>query len=169
MFWRHVLERCRRCLLAIVVYRARDSLGAEPLYRIWLDYFRRFAGAFYRSGQVSHAVVSSSGIGIETAASATVSRLPGTIYKRVNELEQAIRNMRTEMDKVRTDTAEKFQLLDQRLTQEGEARASADKENQRLFASSLIGDSGWELAGVVFLVLGILCWGLPEELANLLW
>jgi hypothetical protein len=153
-------------IVAIVVYRARQALGAEPLHWVWIGYFKRFVRVVYSSDQVSTTITSSQGMGLEFGANVTVAPITGTIYERLNRLETAFRDVRTELDKVRNDFNEKILKVDQRVTKEGDARVAGDKENQRLFTTSVIGDSGWEFAGVAFLWLGILCWGLPDELAK---
>jgi hypothetical protein len=87
-------------IVAIVVYRARDSLGAEPLYRIWIDYFRRFVGVFHRSDEPSKLfpVSSSSSVGVEM--NVKLAPLTGTVEDKIEQLFKRVADLRTGIDNV---------------------------------------------------------------------
>lgn len=70
------------------------------------------------------------------------------------------------MDRANIETNQKLRTIEQNFITERAAREAGDKENQRLLTTSLIGDSGWEIAGVGFLFFGILFAGIPNELAK---
>lgn len=156
------------CIVGWVVHETMKSLGAEPFYWTWYQYLKRFSGVFRGGATVLVSSGAAFGIGGGSATlSVTHGQLTGSVEDQIRQLDQWLRDMRAELDGLNKTYDERVRSAEDKIAEERRARLAADADNQKIFTSSLIGDTGWEFAGVGFLLAGIVFAGIANELAQL--
>lgn len=153
----------------ISIERARSLFGKSSVFRgalIWLGEVRFI---FIRRPTVNLSASAFLGAGaLVGVAEVRAHSQPKTTEERVDQLEKEMRGLRDSLGKVGQKVDQQKQELQAQIDGEVAAREAGDQGVSKKVEEGLIGDSALELAGVVYVCLGLLMAHLSEEVAHLL-
>lgn len=153
------------CAVVIGIDRARRSFGRPSVLqgvRIWLEEFRFI---LFRRQPISASVNISTGLAMSVGVGTVVIRAATSTEERIAKLEKEIDDLRTYIGNVDQKFEKQKQEMRAELDKEASARQAADQNVSKKLEESMIGDSPFELAGAIYVCLGLLMAHLSEEVA----
>lgn len=148
------------------VNRARVSFGKPSVWQLPLIWISSARFIFIKRPAITLSAHAMLGGVSGMAALGTMYVKPVTIEERVARLETQMEETNTKVENVRVELDKQVSAINAELQKERDEREKADKQvNQRL-EEGMIGDSHLEIAGVCFLVLGLVMGNLAGEVAD---
>jgi hypothetical protein len=154
--------------VVISINKARLSFGKPSVLRAMLIWLGDVRFIFFR--RPSH-VLSAAGImaGVSsTAPVLTVNRVPKSTEERIDQLEKKLTELEDNLRKLDSKADQyKRELLD-KIEGEAAERRAGDAGVTKQLEEGMIGDSSLEVAGIAYLVVGLVMANLSTEVASVL-
>jgi hypothetical protein len=154
--------------VVISINKARLSFGKPSVLRAMLIWLGDVRFIFFR--RPTH-VLSAAGImaGVSsTAPVLTVNRVPKSTEERIDQLEKKLTELEDNLRKLDSKADQyKRELLD-KIEGEAAERRAGDAGVTKQLEEGMIGDSSLEIAGIAYLVLGLVMANLSTEVADTL-
>lgn len=151
--------------VVIGINRARRSFGRPGVFEgalIWIGGLRFI---FLRRPPISASVNETMGSVSTVGVATTVIRAPKSTDERIVQLEKDVTELRTSIGNVQQTLDQQKQELRAELDKEAAARQAGDQGVSKKLEEGMIGDSTFEVAGVVYVCLGLIMAHLSEEIA----
>jgi hypothetical protein len=168
------LERMRRLALAgmvfqlvgvgvsaLVIGRLRRTFGLERITKGIAKYFMDARYIFICRPPIHANAAGKIGEFVQVARAVTYAQPTGTVYARLSEVENQMRNLRSSLDTVSNGLADVEQKLSAAITKERSARDAGLAKIDNKLKAAMVGD--WQLAfvGLAYLLVGIVLGTLP--------
>jgi hypothetical protein len=148
------------------INRARFLFGKPSVLRgiwIWLGDFRYII--FRRpsvnlSASIFEGAEAMAGVGVLSVNTADKS-----MEERVEQLEKEMKDLQANLGKLEQKVDQQKQELRTEIDREAAARQAGDQGVSKQVEEGMIGDSAWEVAGIVYVCLGLIMAHLSEEVA----
>jgi outer membrane murein-binding lipoprotein Lpp len=164
-----ILEFMGVAAVWISIERVRSLFGKPSVFRsglMWLGELR-FIFLHHRTVNLE-GVGLAAGIGSAVAVALQVHRAPKSTEERVDQLEKDMQELRANIGKVDQKVDQQKQELRAEIEKEAAARLAGEQGVSKKLEEGVIGDSPLELAGVVYVCLGLVMAHLSDEVARVL-
>jgi hypothetical protein len=156
------------CAVVMSINRARLSFGKPSVLRgilIWLGEFRFIV---FRRPPISASVALSAGVSSVVGVGAVLIRAPKSTEERIAQLEKQITELETSLGNLDRKLDQQKRELLAEIERESAARQAGDSGVSKKLEEGVIGDSALEVAGIAYLILGLVMANLSTEVALVL-
>jgi outer membrane murein-binding lipoprotein Lpp len=95
----------------------------------------------------------------------SVNTADKSMEERVEQLEKEMKDLQANLGKLEQKVDQQKQELRTEIDREAAARQAGDQGVSKQVEEGMIGDSAWEVAGIVYVCLGLIMAHLSEEVA----
>lgn len=155
--------------VAVIVWginRTRRSFGRETVLQGFWQWLCEFRFIFVRRPPISLSAHFRAGAEMSARLNVPSVWAARNPEERFEHLERAVDELRGKIDKVDTKVENKEKELRNALEKEANQREAEDKELVRRLEASMIGDNHVELAGVAYLLIGLVMANVSSEVAT---